>query len=385
MNPSQIRFVYLADSSLHWMNGDDKKSFQSEFGRQYIERAVRSAQKNAWKTQGSGAQFMGMGGEPDLEEFSERVRIGAIAAHQDRLLYTVETGEVTALLSLDPKSGDEKRLFHSNETHIQGLAPRPDGGAVACSVRQKQGVVDLAMVDVERGGLQELTEGDSADAAPSWRRDRPSQLVYQSAGLARNSDGFVVDSGPSSIECLDIDRGTVETLAEEPGNDLLTPKVGAGGSLYYIRRKYRRRRGPGPFEVLKGILLFPFYFVMAIFNMVNALTSHISKKPMMDLGVQKRPQPKETVNILGELVELSAKGSGKKSDSEDQSWVPDWELVRRPAGGEPSVIAKGVMAFDVADDGVVYSNGNAVFHLDGNGKKTRLVKVRGARQVAVLD
>ncbi len=57
----------------------------------------------------------------------------------------------------------------------------------------------------------------------------------------------------------------------------------------------------------------------------------------------------------------------------------------RPTTYDPEVVAKGVLAYDLAPDGsVVYSNGNAIFIRDAAGKTERIHVERLIEQVAVL-
>lgn len=47
----------------------------------------------------------------------------------------------------------------------------------------------------------------------------------------------------------------------------------------------------------------------------------------------------------------------------------EYELVRRDRAGEETVIAEGVMSYDVGpDQSVVYTDGNVVFRLDSSGE-----------------
>jgi hypothetical protein len=399
MDAATPAFAYLTDDRIHVVDGEEPRSFKSQFAEEVIDRALRLGRKNAWKTQGSGARFL-FGNMPSPEEQAVTpVHLSGLASAEGRLIYSLDTEAVSALLALDPESGDEKRLFHSNESRLDSFSPAADGKSVACSVRNTHGVLDLGLLDLERGGMQELTEGDSADSHPAWRLDHPNRLVYQSCGLARDEDGWVVDRGPSSIECLDFDHGSLETLAEDAKSDLLTPRVDTEGRLYYIRRPYKRSRGPGALGMLKAILLFPFHFVLAIFHLVNSMTAAFSRKPLMDTGTPRRDERKvERMQILGELVEVGKNRSRRhRSTDDDAGLVPDsWQLVRiadadgadadgADAGRDPEVLAKGVLAFDLLKDGsVLYSNGSAIYHLAADGKKQRLAKDRHIRRVVAL-
>ena len=55
-------------------------------------------------------------------------------------------------------------------------------------------------------------------------------------------------------------------------------------------------------------------------------------------------------------------------------------------GEEPEVLARGVLSFDLCDDGaVVYTNGAAIYRLDADGSRQRLHKGAQILQVAVLE
>jgi inorganic pyrophosphatase/exopolyphosphatase len=76
----------------------------------------------------------------------------------------------------------------------------------------------------------------------------------------------------------------------------------------------------------------------------------------------------------------------EKAGEEAPNLVPaTWHLVRQRVGYDPETIAKGVLAYDLAPDGsVVYSNGTAIFIIDGNGKTERVHVERMIEQVTVL-
>jgi hypothetical protein len=66
----------------------------------------------------------------------------------------------------------------------------------------------------------------------------------------------------------------------------------------------------------------------------------------------------------------------KEAEEESPSLVPkSWELVCQAPSGEESVIARGVLAFDLAPDGtIIHTNGNAVFREAPNRKSERLIE-----------
>ena len=60
--------------------------------------------------------------------------------------------------------------------------------------------------------------------------------------------------------------------------------------------------------------------------------------------------------------------------------------MRQQPDGSQEVLARGVLSFDLCDDGsVLYSNGSAIFHLAPGTAPTRLLKHERIEQVAALD
>ena len=85
--------------------------------------------------------------------------------------------------------------------------------------------------------------------------------------------------------------------------------------------------------------------------------------------------------------------AAKKGGGELPSIVPrSWELVKIERGGaandyndEPEVLAKGVIAFALSEDGnILYSNGSALFRLDASGKSEAIEKRKDIQEIVVL-
>lgn len=74
-------------------------------------------------------------------------------------------------------------------------------------------------------------------------------------------------------------------------------------------------------------------------------------------------------------------------DKEAPALVPtSWELIQYTADGQETVMAKGVVSFDLHTDGsLIYTNGSAVYHLDAHGKSTRLLKNHLIEDVMLLN
>ena len=76
-----------------------------------------------------------------------------------------------------------------------------------------------------------------------------------------------------------------------------------------------------------------------------------------------------------------------QSDHPCNSVVPgSWQLARRSETGKVEILARGVLAYDIATDGTIaYSNGSAIFVISPEGKKERVVSERMIEQVVLLN
>ena len=78
-----VSFAYLSQSKIHFKIGETPiRAVESGFGKDVHERAIRLQQRNAWKTQGSGAQFMSGGmlwGAQDRDPTQLRIAITSLS------------------------------------------------------------------------------------------------------------------------------------------------------------------------------------------------------------------------------------------------------------------------------------------------------------------
>jgi hypothetical protein len=234
--------------------------------------------------------------------------------------------------------------------------------------------------------LTEVTEGDSVDQAPSWGPGPGRQLVFQSAGIGRDRNGAFHSLGPFAVKRLDLDGGELTALLEDPGHDLLGPRVAPDGSLLCIRRPYKGRSGATFLAAMKDFVLFPARLLHALFQWLNFFTARYSGRPLTTAGGPKREGADiKQMMVWGNLIdaEQAARDGAPGDDSPDL--VPSsWQLVRRGPDGRVQSLAGGVLSFDVADDGaLVYTNGTAVYVIAG-GAKRRLCTDHAIEQVIVV-
>lgn len=138
---------------------------------------------------------------------------------------------------------------------------------------------------------------------------------------------------------------------------------------------------PGLWSSIKNLLLFPFRLAHAIYNFLNFFSAIFSgKKLTSNTQAKSREMDMKQMMIWGNLVR-----SQRTDQVEDESadLVPkSWQLMQRLSEGQTKTLASGVLAYDVGPDGdVVYTNGNAVFHLHPDGTKRHILSERVTEQV----
>jgi len=93
------------------------------------------------------------------------------SAHRTDQLVVVHTNQGGAELELLSGAGQRlKSLTHFNDTHVQLYSPRwsPNDSTIACGIFRADGERDIALIDVQSGVIQYLSEGSINDRYPVW-------------------------------------------------------------------------------------------------------------------------------------------------------------------------------------------------------------------------
>jgi len=255
----------------------------------------------------------------------------------------------------------------------------------ACAQRFPNGTANIMVMDGDGSDLRAVTEGDSADDAPSWMPGRQRRILFQSAGVARNGDGYAVGRGPTAIQALDLDQARMTTVLEDDRYDFLQPRIGADGHLYYIRRPY----DANPYSAQSAItdfILFPFRLLRAIFHYLNFFSIVYSRKPLTTAsGPKMHGDDLKTILLKGRVIDAEKALRTESRIMGVPSLVPaTWELVRRHQDGDETVVARNVAAYHIGEDGaLIYSNGCGIFKLDAQNRYQLLHKDRLIEDVIV--
>jgi hypothetical protein len=384
--------VYIAQGSLNVQEpGRPARLVESKFGRSLIDRACQIQQRNAWKTQGTGAQFMNgralWGGLPEdattlaiaVTGISRGTQIGEI-------VYSLATPEITGVFALRNQATDEQRLFHTADFRIAQLSAHPTEDRIACVV-EGRGLSNIAVMRGDGCELTDLTQGDSLDRSPSWVPGSKTDLLYQSSGIARDQHGNNLGAAPARIERLNIENGAIATLLGDEQHDYLDPQMDAEGNLYCIRKPSSSMQRE--FKLIRALLdlvLLPFRVLFAFFQFVNFFTVRYTGKTLVTSGdARKKRADMRQMFMLGNLMQAQ-RGAELSSERDKNGLVPrTWELVKKPATGDIQVLHRGVLSFDLCGDGsLVYTDGSRIVLLQPDGKQETLGKDQLISQVRAV-
>ena len=378
--------LYLANGTLRLIDERGQSStIESRFATDLLSKAVREQQRHAWKGQGSENKLLSgpaLWGKGDTDK-PIQISLTSIARGKDsgQFFYTLRTEHLCAILTVSGQ--EEQRVWNNNAKKLSHLSVHAELGHITCSVEHQGSSGNIAVRLAGESGLAEITEGDSMDTAPTWMPGPKMRILFQSAGVGRDRDGYVAALGPFSIQKLDVDTGEMETVLEDANFDFLTPKATADETLYYIRRPYEGRQAPSVLTMLKDFVLFPFRMAHAIFGYLNIFSMMYSGKQLKTIKkAGAAPMDMPSMLIWGNLLKAQ-----KNQDGTDSSaYVPrSWKLYRKAPGQEPVEIASSVLCFDLAQDGtVIYSDGGVIRAVSPNGEKTKLVEDARIEQVVAL-
>jgi hypothetical protein len=383
------RVVYLAGGKIHVRDGErDPVTHSSRFGEEIRDRAVRVEQRHDWKRSGRGAAFAGAmlagAGGPDPAQMRIAITHLARGRRPGEVLYVLETDTISGVLALDLASGAETRLLHSSSHRVRALAPGPE--AIACAVAGKAGTCGIGAMEFDGSEPAVMTEGDSVDLAPVWDPNADRELLFQSAGTARDARGVALGLGPCSIQRLKVESAQIEPVLESPKHDFMAPRVAPDGTLYVVQRPYRGNTPRAPWWRLPlDVLLIPWRLLQAIFGWLNFFSARYSGRTLVSGGPDREAPDMRQLMLMGNVVDASEQARRERAARGEEGIVPsDWELVRVAKNGDKRVLAKGVGAFDFEADGaIVYTNGSAVYRVAPDGKRTRLFEADMIEQLVI--
>ncbi|MFN2270168.1 MAG: hypothetical protein ACK2US_04980 [Anaerolineae bacterium] len=387
-----LKLAYLSQGKLFFKHGDlAARQIDSQFGQEIISRTIQRHQRDEWKFGERESPFSGsmLWGAKQATPDEMRVNVTSATSSDQggELVYFLETGYVGGLFSYNWTNDEEKRIFHKEAFHIRDIDRHPELDLIACAQLFPGGMGKIGII---KGlGLHQITEGDSVDLAPSWIPGKGQEIVFQSAGIARNPKGRAVGLGPFTIQRLNPEKGSLTPLLDDPEIDFLLPHLDADGTLYFIRRPYEMpgRSKPSLWRLATDVLLFPFRLLRALFHYMNFVSLAFSRKPLATAAGPKTDGPDEhTLMLWGRMIDAQKALRENAQAKETPALVPSsWELVKRQPSGEETILAKSVVAYDIDPaNNVVYTNGSAIYRVDSQGNSQLVAKGNLIQSVVII-
>ena len=382
--PGVTEFAFVAGGRLHVsLAGTPPRALDSTFADTVRDRAHQIHKRHSWKGEGSQGGFgaLAWGRQPTgPPAVSSRVTGVTRGAGAGDILYALEIDRLTAVCVADPRSGSERRLLHGSRTRIRDLCARPGRDEIACAVVHDDGTASIALMSADASDVREVTEGESLDLHPSWAADGTARIAYQSAGLGRDAAGRAAGFGRFEVHVLDLDRGSLDTLAADPAADLERPRLGPDGALYYLSRPRSAPAG-SVLRMAKDLLLLPARLLYALFQYLNFFSARYTGKPLTTAG-----GPKAKQGDLRRMLEWANIVDAQAAGGEDDTGgVPRSHRLVRSRGGVTETVASGVACFDLAGDGsLVYATGSAIFRVAAGGRPARLCDAEAVDAVLAL-
>ncbi len=343
----------------------------SAYVQQMIDRREKSQRLHGWK-QGTSFEPSFVGGRM-RQEPNDALNFNftglAFLKDANKLLYFIQSDAFGGLFEYDIASGNELRLVHRQNLHFEDLHYDANRDRLLCATRHQNGIANLVILSRDGSEYRELTAGDSCDTSPCWVDEH--RVVFQSQGLARTSDGYVVGYGPASLQLLDLRSSEIEPVLEDAGHDLLQPRVDSDGDLYYLRRPYETV-DYGTSNILVDTVMFPFRLLRAVFHYLNFFSMMYSRKPLTGAGGPDTQVDAKQLMLKGMRIDTERALKRGQHVNGVPSLVPtSWQLVRRTTRGEETLLATQVAAFTIGTDNtIVYTNGNRIFVLTPKGTAT---------------
>ncbi|MCI8434548.1 MAG: hypothetical protein HFK10_01095 [Clostridia bacterium] len=382
-----MQIIYSDGADIR-LAGDVTAEGTSDYIAKYIETGTQLSAQRAWKNSGYGARFRG-----ETAELPEEQRIDAFInsvnlTAPNQAFYTFSVNEVSGLYKKDfaAEKYPEAHVVHAR--NIEFLASSTNAaGECAVAVRTDGLTGHIAELDLSSGDWRLLTGGDCYDNNPSFSRKNPDRILYDSAGVGRDYAGNFVAYADRSLFYIDRATRNVDEILKKDGKSLIKPKEDADGNLYFIEKptKYKTKKS----NLFLDILLIPVKILVAIYRFLETFVMMFTGKTFTshDANPTKgREQNSRQIVIDGNRINVDKeyKRNCKNADKECGIVPAGWQLtVRRPDGSE-TVLKKGVTAYDLTDEGIVYTNGKRVYLLDKTGKTQKLAEGKLILQVAVL-
>lgn len=382
-----MRILYNRDYRFVLRDGEEEREFTGEYIENNLKVNKRLADRDLWKKTGPGARFLGE--DISREETPLEISLSGLAGLRgEEIVYVANVNDISAiyikdLSDLEP--GSERHVLHGYARRVKGLSLDRENGRVAVAASSDGLTYQITILDLASGEDRTLTDGDIVADNPSFRGD---SVLFNCTLIGRDENGNFAGYSASMLYELNLNTLEVSEMKRDDNLNFVCPKTDAAGNLYFLTRPVAKRRKKS--NLFLDIQLFPYRLIKAFVNFLNFFSMSYgggSLRTADENPAKSVQKTKKELFIEGNRIdaERNLKENAKKGCEHPGILPKSWQLVRVTPEGEESVLAKGVLAYDVDKSGrVVYSNGRHMFLLK-EGKETHLCACGLANLVSILD
>lgn len=385
------KVIFSTKERIGIIREDGSLSFlESEYAKQYNRNKQSIREKQEWKTQGTGAKFMGV--DPHLDHLDEKkthIQFTGLcaAAEKQQLTYAIQVDEFFGVYTkgMDEEALGEDHILHTGQIQIYDTDYHAESGQIVLSMGQRQLGKHLALLDPKTSIYKQMTEGDAIDAHPMWSKAAPQTVVYDSCGIGFDQEGRPCGVSECQIYRLNLETMAIEELVHMSGFDCTKPHEDHEGNLYFIKKpKEENNREAGVGSALEAALMMPVHLVRS-FGRIAGLTK---KRTESNGGQQVQKKHNNECLVEGHLINVEENEKHSVSQGEQYPGIMprNWQLVKKGKDGIIYVIKRGVLDFDLDEAGnIIYSNGKYVMRLLPDGKEEKLAEVPLATNLCCIE
>ncbi len=371
------KIVFATKNKLGCCTGNSLTFANCHYLEKYKKNRETIEKKNAWKTEGAGAAFRGMHGQPryDLDQIDSRASVNGISFVKDgaKIVYSLSVDNYSGIFFKNPQDDGENEghIIHDNKTQFLNLDYNQETDEMIVSVQESYRERHLALFEPKSSRFRKVTEGECYDENPVWGKAHPRSIYYDSAGIGKDGSGQFFGVGEKVVNMLDLDSGTIRELVSLPGHDCFLPRVDREDTVYFIKRPHQKAGGKG--LTFKDFLLIPYRLAKAIYYWVEFFTIRYTGESLTSAGANpaqaKKNDPRQ-IFINGNIVnaEQALRENRSKGGKFPGIAPRSWELMKRGKDGSIMCLKKGVIDFDITSGNeIIYSNGKYLIRIDTEG------------------
>lgn len=395
---------YIAGGKMFCLEGGREREIPSGVLQKVIHRIKEQAKRKEWKQTGSGAAFLGEAQSESVESQLANLRasVNCLGFRDGRFIYSLRVGETSGIYSKRSFGDtDEGIVLSDSEYRYSDFDVAPNGDMIITATFA--GEAHLALLRGDERSATVITEGDSLEVTPVWSKTKADTVYFSSAGLLQNqiadendprrrqpvgfadimasmmmTDGNVYrEQSAFALSEMNIRTGEIKELLSDPKYSFVRPQCDDAGNLYYIKKPFAPEEGQKKSGCLVDLLLAPFRLIRAIIGFFNLFTIKYSGKNLTTSGGASKARQKDAEKIFldGNLIAAEKEREANKNSGEAYPGIipRSYELHCLSPDGRDTLVRKGVLAYRLDGDELIYSNGSYLIRIHPDKSEEKLV------------